>query len=68
MRVSKAQYLEHVAGMSTQGRVEHDKARCNICIGRIKTKRAAMAMRERRAMIADMCGTSYAAAKRDMGL
>jgi hypothetical protein len=68
MRVSKAQFHEHVVAMGWEERAMHDRAHCDICIGRIKTKRDAMAMRERRAMIADMCGTSYAAAKRDMGL
>jgi hypothetical protein len=68
MHVSKATYLEHKASMTMDEHAGHDRHSCPICIGRAKTKARNAFARERREMISDMCGTSYAAAKRDMGL
>jgi hypothetical protein len=68
MYVSKKQYHEHMVSMGWEERALHDRSHCDVCIGRRHTKERQATARETRSMIADMCGTSYAAAKRDMGI
>ena len=65
--VSKKTYHEHMLSMGWEERAQHDRSHCDICIGRRRTKERNANARERREVISDMCGTSYAAAMRDMG-
>ena len=68
MTVSRKTYHEHMINMSWEERALHDRAHCDICIGRSKTKARNAGARARREIISNICGTSYAVAKRDMGL
>jgi hypothetical protein len=67
--VSRNHYQQHRVDLSeNKSDIPHDWRSCPICQGRHKTILQQKKRRETRSMIADMCGTSYAAAKRDMGL